>query len=1300
MKQISLIFLTLFFCIFPSVALAEDNMNFSHINTSNSGLSYDGIRCMLRDSRGYVWIGTQKGLSRYDGTRFRVYNRKELGVDSDYVNSLSEDMNGNILIGTDRGIVLYDHLSDRMRYVEGLSCRVYSMCPSRDGKIYLGVKAEGLYVYDPFSISIDKVSVVNEDGAMLRDIYRLVTCGDKMYVAAYCDNLYQFSLPDLQADEPVRGAVIASCFASDDVEGLAICPMNSSLIYVLSQENGLAEVNRHTGDVRILAELEENVFPTSLACNGDKVWITSTHGLYIYDVSDGHLRSFLNISEDRYSLSDNFTTSLMVTDEGRTVYVGTSGGGVNIYNSDSGDFRKYYLMDGASLEGCNVRCIVEDSSGRIWFGTENAGLLYCDPGSREVRLYAPAEALGTIKSLLFDAGRLWVGTNNGLWLLDLRTGRAVQPDFFDDDSPLSNRRILDIFKASDGTMYVGTAIGAYILDLSRKQVLKIEDTGIDAIEDVTEDHYGTIWMATYSNGVYSYDRYAEPSLKHYCSKNDDTPVPEMTSSLSVDSKGNLWIIGFSSGLLRRDAATGEFTLFNRENTPDLPTDLFYSCIQDHIGNMWLNSDAGLVMFNPDNQSVKVYTESYGILEDSMRSGSFRLSTEELAFGFNSGAMIFNPDKVLNAERVFPPVINDLYVHGKVVRPLDKTEILSTNIDNSSKITLSSQQRSVSFDFSVPWAGSSARYDLRCMLEGYDEEWQNISVTKSVSYHNLPAGTYCLHIAASTNQDEIRHNPLIIEVKPHFFSSAAGIAVILLCLCLLMMIIIMVIRRIEKKRAEREREEYEKIREEQILSEKMEMLSNVANEIKTPLTIIKTPLNNLSELEELKKNGDFESVISSVDMLDRMTGDIQDFIRAEENVYILQKRNIDIVEKVGFVCMNFKEILSDRSIAIKFTPSEKKLMIFADSKVIGRILTSVMNYISGYAMNAVDVSLRREGVNLHLEVNYDTYPVSEKHEDYVFKPFSQYASTRSTGIGLSYARTLANIHGGNLNFELDASRTKATFHLELPIEPLRESETAVREETFVNSSLPLLLLVEGNVKLLSYMKRHLKQYYNMIVSSSAEEAMQLLITWNVDLILSDLALPGMNGMEFCSKIRSSDSISYIPFILIASSMSPDIKLTCMKKGADLCVEMPFSMDYLKVCIDNILDNRVRVKSHVVQNRKNITERPINIVDRDEVFLEKLDALIVENISNPGFSVKDMEQILGFSRSSFNRKVNALLSMSPNEYLRHRRLTYAAQMLGRKNCRVSDVCYKVGFNSPSYFAKCFKEKFGVLPADYSQ
>ena len=1279
-------------------SLADQRINFSHINTGNSGLSYDGVRCMMRDSRGYVWIGTQKGLSRYDGTRFKIYTRTDLGVDSDYVNSLSEDTNGNILIGTDRGIVLYDHLTDNITPVGGLSCRVYSMCPADDGRIFLGVKSEGLYVYDPSSASIRQIDVINESGEQLRDIYRLVVCGDDMYVAAYCDNLYHFALPELYADSQIHAEQLAPLFQNDDIEGMALCPVNSNFIYVLSQENGLAEVNRHTGEVKVLASLKENVFPTSLACTSTDIWLTSTHGLYSYNLSDREFNCYLKDAGDRYSISDNFTTSLMITDEERSLWVGTSGGGVNVHNADSEDFRKYYMMDDRTLEGCKVTCIVEDPSGRIWLGTENSGLLYTYNGSDGIHSYVPAAPLGTIKSLLYDSGNLWIGTNDGLWQMQMKTGRIIQPDIFEESSPLSNRRVLDLFKSSDGLLYVGTAIGAYVLNEATGQVYKIDETGIDAIEDIAEDHSGTIWMATYSNGIYSYDRHRVPSVHHYCSKNDDTPVPEMTSSLAVDSSGNLWIIGFSSGILKRDAVTGGFTLYDSGNTP-FPTDLFYRSIMDSMGNMWLSSDVGLVVFNPDNQSVKVYNESYGILENSMSSGCLRLSTGELAFGFNSGAMMFNPDKVLNAERLFPPVINDLYVHGRSVTPFDRTDILSVNVDRTSKIILSHQQRSIAFEFSVPWAGPSARYDLLCRLEGHDDKWQNVSAQKAVSYHNLRAGNYVLHLMSTTGQKEMRHLPLYIEVRPHFFASAAGISVILLVLLAFIMVIYLVIRKMEKAKAQKEREEYEKRREEQVLSEKMDMLSNVANEIKTPLTIIKTPLNTLSELEILKGDENFESVISSIDMLDRMTGDILDYIRAEENGYILNKRNIDIVEKLSFICMNFKEVFSDRSIAIRFTPKEKKLTVFADSKVIDRILTAVMNYISGYAMNSVDVNLFKDGQNLKMEVTYDTYPVSDRHEEYVFKPLSQYASTRSTGIGLSYARTLANIHGGTLGFMLDESRTKATFMLELPLEPLGKSEETVNQEYFANTSLPLILLVEGNAKLLSYMKRHLKSYYNVIGASSAEEAMNLLITWNVDLILSDLALSGANGMEFCSKIKSDKSRSHIPFVLISSSMNQEIKLTCMKKGANLCVEMPFSMDYLKACIDNIIDNRVRLKSHVVRNSKNMDERPVDIVDRDEAFLEKLDALIDENISKAEFSVKDMEHSLGFSRSSFNRKVNSLLNMSPNEYLRHRRLSYAASILGRKNCRVSDVCYKVGFNSPSYFAKCFKEKFGVLPAEYT-
>jgi AraC-like DNA-binding protein len=454
------------------------------------------------------------------------------------------------------------------------------------------------------------------------------------------------------------------------------------------------------------------------------------------------------------------------------------------------------------------------------------------------------------------------------------------------------------------------------------------------------------------------------------------------------------------------------------------------------------------------------------------------------------------------------------------------------------------------------------------------------------------------------------------------------------------------------------------------------------------------------MDILSGNTDLQTVISETDTLDSMTGDLLDYIRAEENGYILQKRNMDIVEKVGFICVNFKEVFMDKSIKLKFLHAEKQIMMSVDSKVIGKILTAILNYVSGYAVSWVEVVLDKADPELALTVRYDTYPVGERHADFMFKPFSQYSSTRSIGIGLSYARTLAQIHGGDLKFALEPSRRKACFTFCLPIEQSKEPETLRHDDIIINSALPLILIVEGNSRLLAYMKRHLKRFFNVLACSSAEEALQYIITWNVDLIVADLGLSGMNGMELCAKIRGNDATSHIPFVVIASSMSADVKLSCMKKGANQCIEMPFSMDYMKACLDNILENKSRVKTHVVHSRRNLVDRSVNIVDRDEAFLEKFETLIVENISNPDFSVKDMEQKLGFSRSSFNRKINALLGMSPNEYLRQRRLTLAAQMLERRNGSVSDICYKVGFNSPSYFAKCFREHFGVLPAEYSQ
>ena len=1269
---------------------AAPKLNFSHINTGNSGLSYDGIRCMMRDSRGYVWIGTQKGLSRYDGARFKVFDRRALGVDSDYINSLQEDIEGNILIGTDKGLVLYCPETDTMSPLPGLSCRVYTMCPVPGGEILLGVKSEGLYVYDALTKELNRIQLISQDGESLRDIYRMVTGKDgNLYLASYCDDLYRISLDSFESGSV---SAVNPIFKNDDIEGLAADPRKPGVLYVLSQESGLQELNVHTSEIRDLIPMPENVFPTQLRYHDGSLWVTSSLGLYVYDLAKGTYSRYLRDNGDRYSLSDSYTTCVMHSDGGKSIWVGTFGGGINVYGAIFGHFKKYYrLADGSGLEGSNVRCFAEDYKGQLWLGTENSGLLFISEGN--LYKYEQARPLGAVKALLSDGEILWIGTNNGLWLLDLKQGELSQPAVSSADNPLHNRRILDVMKGSDGMLYVGTAVGAYVYDSRSGKISKIEGTGIDAIEDMVEDYDGTVWMATYSNGVYSYNPHRQPVLAHYCSKYDDTPVPEMISSLSLDDEGNLWVIGFSSGILMRDASTGHFRTYSRENFPSLPSDLFYSCLHDDIGNLWLASDMGLVLFNPERGTVKVYEESSGILENNMRLGHLKLASGEFIFGFNSGAMSFDPSVVLRNESVQKPVVTEFYIHDK---PVGTGKYMAGGID------LSPQQRSFAFDFAVPMSELFVKYNLFCRLEGYDDDWRDVTVPKSVSYHNVPPGEYTLLIktVSVTSGEEMMHSPIHIKIRPHFFQSAAGIITIFLIMVLTGLAIFYIIRKREKKRAERKRTEYEKRREEQILSEKMDFLSNIANEIKTPLTLMKTPLMNLSSMDTLAGNTDLQIVVSETDTLDSLTGDLLDYIRAEENGYILQKRTMDIVEKVGFICVNFKEVFRDKSIKLKFLHTEKQIMMSVDSKAIGKILTAILNYVSGYAVSWVEVALDKADSELVLTVRYDTYPVGERHADFMFKPFSQYASTRSIGIGLSYARTLAYIHGGNLEFTLESSKRKAFFTLVLPIEQSKEIDTISQDDVIINSALPLVLLVEGNSKLLAYMKKHLKKFFNVLACSSAEEALQYIITWSVDLIVADLGLSGMNGMELCAKIRANDATSHIPFVIVGSSMSADVKLNCMKKGANQCIEMPFSMDYMKACLDNVLENRSRVKTHVIHSRSNLVDRAVNIVDRDEAFLEKLDALIVDNISNPEFTVKDMEQKLGFSRSSFNRKVNGLLGMSPNEYLRQRRLALAAQMLERRNGSVSDICYKVGFNSPSYFTKCFREQFGVLPSDYSQ
>lgn len=1288
--------------------VSAQGLQFTHVNNANSGLAYDSIREMFQDSRGFIWIGTYKGLSRFDGTRMKNYDRHDFGIGSDFVNVINEDSNGNVWIGTDNGIVVYDYRKDVFNTLSSLSespdCpndRIYAISPNSKGIMWISSRGQGLFSCDvkDYSVSFHPLS----EEAPVTDIYRIVVDRyDRLFLARYCDNIYcsdEFasSIEDLDA------AGSTALFAGDDIEGMCLSAESNNVLYVASKRNGLVEVNLLSNRSSILYPLVGDTRPIALALEGSNaIWMSTTNGAVRYNLSNGESKIFRKDKSDKFTLSDDYVTKVIADNKGG-IWIGTQYGGINYYGSYQQKFRKYYrTSDGQPLDGCIVKDFAEDKSGTLWVATERAGLLYRRSDNDLLYKLDDPTIPDNINAICADGDYLWIGSHSGIYQYDILGGKVKYYKYFAQDEAQDNR-VVTIYKSMIGDIYVGTTVGVMKYDYGSDSFEKIMQLGSLTVEDFKEDNHGTMWLASYSSGAWSFNLKTGEVQKIYRPQENSEAIPDMTSSICIDADGCPWVIGFTSGFFKYDRERDSFVEFSTHSKPSLPTDVYFTGITDGKGNLWLSTDHGLVEYTPHNGEVKVFTEADGLLDASFKKSGIRLSNGQICFGSANGFIGFDPAAISDVNSYSDVTVSAMTIGGETVTEFG-------NIDLQRKIILKPDENSIGFQFALLDSPFPASDRVACKLEGYDQQWRDVSASKSANYYNLKAGTYVLRIGntASENVANNFHEPITIVVRPRFWASKLGILTIVLLLCALLSVIGLAERKAEKRRNHEKMLEFQKRKDEEMIEEKMTFFSNIIHEIKTPLTLIRTPLQKIIKSGKYSDSvrEDLEVINNSAEYMDRLVKELLEFVRLEKHGYVLDTADIDIIERIGFVCFNFKETAKDKNVRLKFKHDDSSIITTGDKEAVFKILNNVVDNAVKYANSFVEISAVADEDNVVIRISNDGPMISESRRSEIFKPFVQFSSekkpySQSFGIGLPYARKLAELHGGTLELVPDPDLT--VFELKLPFKasvvPAKQTRQGESVEE-VNSNLPLVLVVEDNAELLAYIKKTLRLDYSVIISPSAEKGLELLKHNRVDIILTDIALEGMSGVEFCSKVRNDVDLSHIPIIVLSAISSVETKIKCMENGASMYIEKPFSMDYLQACIKGVLDRRETLRRVYREGNRSIDISQFNLPDRDEEFIRRLDLSIMENLGDPDFSNKELEKALFMSHSTLNRKLKALLGTTPNDYIRTKRLSVAADMLSKGNVRVSEVCYAVGFSSPSYFAKCFKNVYGCLPMEYQK
>ncbi|MFC4871060.1 two-component regulator propeller domain-containing protein [Negadavirga shengliensis] len=1313
---------------------ADKKIYFEHLDMKE-GLSDNTVYCILQDKQGFIWFGTKRGLSRYDGRTFRLFN-KEMGKDGigkNMVYTLSEDRGGKIWLGTFSGVYIYDPdlesfskfslTSDKGSQIRGLISNIKT---DLEGNVWIAENSVALYKYEPHTGQLVEYRHDPKNAGSLPPghISNILVGDDELWLAMSDQGIALFNSRDQSFSAPTANN---DPLKKDQVR---VLQDYRSTMFIGTKNGGLKVMDKISGEIKTILKYDSNGNPIYVRdlklINDTELWIASESGLYIYYPETGDYQNLKNDINDPFSISDN---ALYVIEEDRDggIWIGTYFSGINYLPNHPTQFEKYYPVSNSnSISGKRVREFVMNENGQLWIGTEDAGLNLFDPLTNTFENFTPdtsgkSISYHNIHGLALRDNTLLIGIwSQGLNILD-QTTKSIKADFIQDmQGQVRENDIFSIFIDRKNNVWLGTTEGLFLYHEVGGYSEFIREIGHCFVYDMMEDHLGQLWVATLHGGIFKLDAESRtvrsfiPDVAHESSLSHYSVI-----TLLQDSKNRIWVGTEGGGFCFYDEAGDSFSCFNDQN--GFPSTHIYKILEGNDGNLWMSTNKGLMEFDPVTEKYRIFTKDNGLINSpfNYKSG-IKTKEGKLYFGTLNGFISFDPATFRTKKQNAPIIFTDFYLSNQPVTIGGNQPILEKSITKTRNLRLRHDQNSLSFGFAVLDYTASNSLSYAYMMEGYDRDWTYLSLNQRINYSFLPPGNYKLRVKTTDifgnwNDEEAT---LQIEILPPFWKTDWAYLAYASLLLLLTVYLINSYKKRLNNRHQLALKVLEDEKEKEIYQSKIEFFTNITHEIRTPLTLIKAPLEHL-----LRKSGVYEDDLrenlmimdKNTNRLIDLSNQLLDFRKTEKKGFSLNFIRTDITALLQETYVRFKNTAQQKSLNFFLKASPNPLFADVDKEALTKILSNLYSNAIKNAFSYVQIELKHDHKKLKIMVGNDGNIIASELHRKIFEPFFQISTAGNgsrpnsgTGLGLPLAKSLAEMHGGKLY--LDTKEREANvFILELPIQQkkaihLNEIPPAIPESRMVEEEIrkygkPTLLVVEDNKELLDFLAGQLKPDHFILGAKNGKEALQILDEEPVDLIISDVMMPVMDGYNLCRSVKSNIAFSHIPFILLTAKNTMQSKIEGLEMGADVYIEKPFSVEYVHLQVKNLLNYRDQI-------RKSCASQPfveINTLAHtraDEEFLEKVNAGILAHLDNQQFGVNELAEILCMSQSSLLRKIKGISQMTPNSYIRLVRLKKAAQLLQEGEYSIAEVGDLVGFNSPSYFTKCFQKQFGKLPKDFYQ
>lgn len=1265
-----------------------------------------------------MWFGTRNGLNRFDGYAFRTFRNNlsdPSSIGSNSILSLFEDANEKLWIGTYKGISIYDPVTEKFSGFNFLSQNEIRVIKAdRRGNIWI-VANNILYKYNPDKKTLTPYRFTNAQTSTLT-----VSANGTIWIATstgvikrYNDSENNFTGYDISTSFKNPMNAIQDIYPVSDTS-LLVGTMYNALLLNTNQKKvtNIFQECSLTKDIQI-----HKIIQQSQA----EYWFGTETGLYIIDVAAKKATLIQKERDNPYSLSDNVIYTLYKDREGST-WLGTFFGGINYYSVEYNQFQRYFPHKGMNnLSGNLVHEICSDKYGNIWVGTEDAGLNKLDLQTGTVKQFIPDGkgiiSYRNIHGLLADENELWIGTyEHGLDVMDLKTEKVVRHyNAHTGPASLKSNFIVTLYKTRSNEILAGTWGG--LMKYNRQANNFIADSFFTMqIQSIHEDKSGTLWVASYGGGIYYQNKKTgEHGNFAFQTTNANSISNNYVNSMYEDSDGNLWFCT-EGGLTKYNKLKKQFTRYTVNE--GLPDNQVFRILEDNKKTFWLSTAKGLASFNSSFKNIKVYTTANGLISNQFNyNSSFKTSNGVLFFGTVKGMISFSPGQFIKNSYVPPVYITGIQINNQDIFVDQKYSLLKQSITYANAISVPYDSSTVSFDVAALSYITPELNTYKYKMDGYDKDWTTIANNRKIYYTKLPPGKYVFRVKGSNagevwNETQVR---LGIHVSPPFWASIWAYIIYTLLIIAVVLIIVRYYHVAQKEKTKRRFEVFEREKEREVYKSKIDFFTNVAHEIRTPLTLIKLPFEKLmSKMNDPETNESLYIMKKNINRLVDLTNQLLDFRKAEENSLSLNFTKTDINDAVTEVYNAFKPVAEQKNVNYKSELPRISLQAYIDCEAFQKILSNLLSNAIKYANRSVLIRLlpfSSDDNFFSLEVKNDGRLIPSDLKEKIFEPFYRIKETEKqegTGLGLALSRSLAELHKGSLEFKPNEDINR--FLLTLPIHQEKEINFIKTEEEFVEEiekteppsettteEKPLLLLVEDNKEILDFISKELKNQYRIIKAFNGQEGLDILHAENVQLIISDIMMPVMNGIDLCKNLKNDLQFSHIPFIMLTAKNTLSSKIEGLEVGADAYIEKPFSMEHLKAQVTNLLSNRQIVKEYFA--RSPLTHlKGIACSNTDKKFLEELHNAIMGNITNMELDVDQLSRMMNMSRPTLYRKIKALSNLSPNELINLARLKKAAELLSQGEYKINEVANMAGYNSQGNFSRDFQKQFGITPSAY--